>query len=225
MVPAKERVKRVSAAAAPAAAAPPPPASAAPLPAEPPELAGRDEVSRRVAENLRSRRKARGMSLDDLARASGVSRAGLSQIETRKTNPTVGILWKIAVGLGLPFAELIGEPASSASVVRKSATQVLRSLDGQFTSRPLAPSGASPLVELYELTLLPGAVHSSDAHALGTRELVVVLEGTVRLRVGESTTYDLAEGDSVSFLADVPHAYENPAPSALRVHNVIIYGR
>jgi transcriptional regulator with XRE-family HTH domain len=186
---------------------------------------GRDEVSRRVAENLRSRRKARGMSLDDLARASGVSRAGLSQIETRKTNPTVGILWKIAVGLGLPFADLIGEPANTASVVRKSASQVLRSVDGKFTSRPLAPSGASPLVELYELTLKPGAVHASDAHAMGTRELIVVLEGTLRLRVGADTTFELAPGDSVSFLADVPHAYENAGAGPLSVHNVIIYGR
>jgi XRE family transcriptional regulator, regulator of sulfur utilization len=188
------------------------------------EAGGADDVSKRVAENLRRRRKARGMSLDDLARASGVSRAGLSQIETRKTNPTVGILWKIAVGLGLPFAELIGEPASSAAVVRKSATQILRSLDGQFTSRPLAPSGASPLVELYELTINPGAVHASEAHALGTRELLVVLEGALRLRVGEAI-YELAEGDSVSFLADVPHSYENSGKAPLRVHNVIIYGR
>ncbi len=187
--------------------------------------AGRDEVSRRVAENLRLRRKLRGMSLDDLARASGVSRAGLSQIETRKTNPTVGILWKIAVGLGLPFHELIGAPASTASVVRKSSAQVLRSLDGHFTSRPLAPSGASPLVELYELSLTSNAVHASEAHALGTRELLVVLEGALRLGVGPDTTYELGEGDSVSFLADVPHVYENASKGVLRLHNVIIYGR
>jgi transcriptional regulator with XRE-family HTH domain len=183
-----------------------------------------DDVGRRVAENLRARRKARGMSLDDLARASGVSRAGLSQIETRKTNPTVGILWKIAVGLGLPFADLIGEPASTAAVVRKAKTQLLRSVDGKFTSRPLVPSGASPLVELYELSFAPGAVHASDAHALGTRELLVVLEGALRLRVSDAV-YELAEGDSVSFLADVSHSYENPGTAPLRVHNVIIYGR
>ena len=182
------------------------------------------EVGRRVAENLRRKRKARTMSLDDLARASGVSRAALSQIETQKTNPTVGILWKIAVGLGVPFADLIGEPASTASVLRRSATQVLRSVDGKFTSRPLAPSGASPLVELYELTLRPGAAHASEAHAEGTRELLVVLGGALRLRVGEAS-YELAEGDSVGFLADVPHVYENAGKSELRLHNVILYGR
>jgi transcriptional regulator with XRE-family HTH domain len=185
---------------------------------------GPDDVGKRVAENLRRRRKARAMSLDDLARASGVSRAALSQIETRKTNPTVGILWKVAVGLGLPFAELIGEPASTASVVRKNAAHVLRSVDGKFTSRPLAPSGASPLVELYELTLALGAVHASDAHAEGTREMLVVLEGALRLRVGEAV-YELGDGDSVSFLADVAHAYENAGKGVLRLYNVILYGR
>jgi XRE family transcriptional regulator, regulator of sulfur utilization len=190
----------------------------------PSDISGPDEVSRRVSENLRRRRKLRDMSLDDLARASGVSRAALSQIETRKTNPTIGILWKIAVGLGLPFAELIGEPASTASVVRRKSSEVLRSVDGKFMSRPLAPSGASPLVELYELTLLKKAVHASEAHALGTREQIVVLDGTLRMRVGENV-YVLEAGDSVSFLADVPHSYENAGPTTVRVHNVIIYSR
>ena len=183
-----------------------------------------DSVAKRVAENLRRRRKARGMSLDDLSKASGVSRAGLSQIETCKTNPTVGILWKVAVGLGLPFADLIGEPASAAAVVRKSASNVLRSMDGKFTSRPLAPSGASPLVELYELSVAEGTAHTSEPHAEGTRELLVVLGGALRLRVGDAL-YELREGDSVSFLADAPHAYENAGKGDLRLHNVIIYGR
>ena len=164
------------------------------------------------------------MSLEDLARASGVSRAALSQIETQKMNPTVGILWKVAVGLGLPFAELIGEPASTASVLRRSAQQVLRSVDGKFESRPLAPSGTSPLVELYELRLGPGCVHASDAHAIGTREQIVVLEGTLHLGVGDAK-YDLNEGDSMSFPADVPHTYENASAEELIVHNIIIYGR
>jgi transcriptional regulator with XRE-family HTH domain len=164
------------------------------------------------------------MSLDDLARASGVSRAALSQIETQKTNPTVGILWKVAVGLGLPFAELIGEPANTAAVLRRGAAQVLRSVDGMFESRPLAPSGASPLVELYELSLSPGCRHASDAHAFGTREQLVVLRGDLHLTVGDAI-YDLGEGDSVSFLADVPHVYENAGRKDLKVHNIIIYGR
>jgi transcriptional regulator with XRE-family HTH domain len=185
---------------------------------------GAAELGRRVAENLRQRRKARGMSLDDLARSSGVSRAALSQIETCKSNPTVGVLWKIAVGLGIPFAELIGAPRSGAVVLLRGDSQVLRSSDGKFESRPLTPAGASPLVELYELRLSARSMHASEAHAPGTHEVLVVLSGQLRMRVDDEM-YELGAGDSIAFAADRPHSYENPAGSEARYHNVIVYER
>jgi transcriptional regulator with XRE-family HTH domain len=185
---------------------------------------GAAELGRRVAENLRQRRKARGLSLDDLARSSGVSRAALSQIETCKSNPTVGVLWKIAVGLGVPFAELIGAPRSGAVVLRRGDAQLLRSADGKFESRPLAPAGASPLVELYELRIAARSSHASEPHAPGTHEVLVVLTGQLRMHVG-SETFELGAGDSVAFAADRPHTYENPASSEARYHNVIVYER
>lgn len=192
--------------------------------AAPGDDVGAAELGRRVAENLRQRRKARNMSLDDLARASGVSRAALSQIETCKSNPTVGVLWKIAVGLGIPFAELIGAPRSGAALLRRADSQVLRSSDGRFESRPLTPAGASPLVELYELRISARSTHRSEAHAPGTHEVVVVLTGQLRLHVDQEV-YELASGDSIAFAADRPHAYENPAGAEARYHNVIVYER
>ena len=185
---------------------------------------GAAELAQRVAENLRRKRKARGMSLDDLARASGVSRAALSQVETVKTNPTVGLLWKIAVGLGVPFADLIGEVKSGTSVLRRGDAQVLRSLDGKLESRPLTPAGASALVELYELRLSARSTHASEPHAPGTHEFIVVLSGSLRLHV-EEEVLDLMAGDSVSFSADKPHSYENAGSSEARYHNVILYER
>ncbi|MBV9946009.1 MAG: helix-turn-helix transcriptional regulator [Myxococcales bacterium] len=185
---------------------------------------GAAELGRRVAENLRQRRKARSLSLDDLAQASGVSRAALSQIETCKSNPTVGVLWKIAVGLGVPISELIGAPRSGAVVLRRNDSQILRSADSKFESRPLAPAGASPLVELYELRLAARSTHASEPHAPGTHELVVVLSGQLRMHVHDEI-YELGAGDSVAFAADRPHAYENPAGAEARYHNIIIYER
>ncbi len=185
---------------------------------------GAAELGRRVAENLRQRRKARGLSLDDLARSSGVSRAALSQIETCKSNPTVGVLWKIAVGLGVPFAELIGAPRSGGVVLRRNDAQVLRSADGKLESRPLTPAGASPFVELYELRLSARASHASEPHAAGTHEVLVVLSGQLKLHV-DNETFELGGGDAIAFAADRPHAYENPAGSEARYHNVIVYER
>jgi transcriptional regulator with XRE-family HTH domain len=185
---------------------------------------GAAQLGRRVAENLRQRRKARALSLDDLARASGVSRAALSQIETCKSNPTIGVLWKIAVGLGTPISELIGAPRSGAVLLRRLDSQVLRSADGKFESRPLAPAGASPIVELYELRISARSTHTSEPHAPGTHEILVVLSGQLRMHV-EDDTYELGAGDSVAFAADRPHAYENPTGSQARYHNIIIYER
>jgi transcriptional regulator with XRE-family HTH domain len=194
------------------------------LPLPPGDEVGAVEMARRVGDNLRRRRKARNMSLDELAVASGVSRAALSQIETSKGNPTVGVLWKIAVGLGIPFSELIGETRDAVGVLRRAEQQVLRSADGKMESRPLTPAGAAPGTEVYELRLAARATHASDAHAPGTREIVIVLSGQLKLRV-EGEVYELGAGDSVSFSADKSHAYENPGGSEARYHNVILYDR
>ena len=86
------------------------------------------------------------------------------------------------------------------------------------------PAGASPLVELYELRLNGRASHTSEAHAPGTREVVVVLSGLLKMHV-EGEVYELQAGDSVAFAADRVHSYENPAAAQATYHNVIVYER
>jgi len=194
------------------------------LPLPPGDELGAAEVARRVGENLRRLRKARSHSLDDLAVASGVSRAALSHIETSKGNPTVGVLWKIAVGLGVPFSDLLGESREEMGILRRGEAQLLRSADGKMESRPLTPAGAAPWAEIYELRLAARAVHASEPHAPGTREIVVVLSGQLRMRVGDAS-HELAAGDSVSFAADKPHVYENPGTTESRYHDMILYDR
>lgn len=193
-----------------------------PLP--PGDELGAADLARRVADNLREQRKNRELSLDQLARLTGVSRAALSQIETRKTNPTIGVLWKIASGLGIPFADLIGESRLAVSVLRRDETQLLRSTDRRFESRPLVPPSGLPQIEMYELSLAARSRHASDAHGPGTRELVVVLSGALRMLVGDQAE-ELTAGDSIVFNADVKHVYENPASSESRYHNLIVYKR
>jgi transcriptional regulator with XRE-family HTH domain len=185
---------------------------------------GAAELGRRVADNLRERRRVAHLSLDELAKLSGVSRAALSQIETCKTNPSLSVLWKVAVGLKIPFAELIGENRGAVSLLRRGEAQVLKSIDGKMESRPLARSGAGPGVEVYELRLAGHAAHESEPHADGTRELITVLQGGLKMVVGEET-YVLGVGDSLVFPADQRHVYENAGAAEARYHNVIVYRR
>jgi transcriptional regulator with XRE-family HTH domain len=194
----------------------------APLP--PGDDVGAADLTRRVAENLREKRKDRGLSLDELALASGVSRAALSQIETAKSNPSLSVLWKIAVGLQIPFAELMGEAGPTVNLLRRADTQVLRSADGRMESRPATPAGLSRHLEVYELRLSARSTHASEAHAPGTSELIIVLSGSLRMHVGNDK-YELGAGDSLAFPADRPHAYENPGAGEARYHDVIIYPR
>ena len=191
-------------------------------PVPPGDEVGAAELTARVAANLREERRRRDMSLDQLAQRTGVSRAGLSQIETCKTNPSIGVLWKIASGLGIPFSELIGESQQPMSVLRRADAQVLRSTDRKFESRPLVPAGAANQVEVYELLLAARSRHASEAHGAGTRELIIVLSGVLRMIVGDNSE-ELAAGDSLLFNADAPHTYENPGSAEARYHNVIIY--
>lgn len=186
---------------------------------------GAAEMNRRVSEALRKYRKLRGLSLDQLALKSGVSRAALSQIEGARTNPTLSVLWKIAVGLEIPFQDLLEMPdEQSAKLLRSGDAVVLRSADGRMESRLLSPGGAAPEVEVYELRLAPKGVHRSEPHSKGTTETVVVMKGSLRVTVADAE-YELLVGDSLYFHADVPHSYENRGSHEVRFFNVINYGR
>lgn len=186
---------------------------------------GAAEMARRVAEHLRKLRRERNLSLDELAVRSGVSRAALSQIEGARTNPTLAVLWKIAVGLDIPFHDLLGANEQRAvRTLRANDAPPLRSADGRMESRLLSPGGGEGGVEIYDLRLQPKAIHRSDAHGKGTLETVIVLTGALRVTV-DNESHDLAVGDSIAFRADVPHSYENRSSRESRCIDVIQYTR
>jgi transcriptional regulator with XRE-family HTH domain len=177
-----------------------------------------------LGKRLKAARLARGLDLAAVAEACGVESVVIEQIEQSSQLPSLGIVWQLASGLNVPFAEILGVASECLSVQRRSDQQVLRSSDGTLESRPLVFPGANPWVEIYELTLAPRGTHPSDPHPRGTRETIIVLEGALRIRI-DGQTLDLGAGDSASFRADKPHSYENPADAAGRYHNVIVYSR
>ncbi len=168
------------------------------------------ELKRRVGENLVRLRKRRGLSLERLAALSGVSRAMLGQIEAGDSTPTIALLWKVARGLDVRFADLLGDDSTEdVQVLAASNAKILRSSDGAFESRALFPFDNRRRAEFYELRLRGGHAERAEAHARGTYENLIVQAGRLRLTIGEGEPLELRAGDAVYFRADVPHVYEN----------------
>jgi transcriptional regulator with XRE-family HTH domain len=163
-----------------------------------------------LAERLRTLRRARGWSLEQLAGACGVSRSMLSEIERSKANPTVGVALAISRALGVSLGELVGpaEPEDPLRVIRADQDEYVYRSDEQCRIRTLSPLAPERELEFYEVELSPGGELRSAPHFTATREFLTVREGHVRVEVdGHQTT--LGPGDSVAYPADVPHAIVN----------------
>lgn len=177
-----------------------------------------------VAANLKRLRVKRGLSLERLSRASGVSRAMLGQIELGQSTPTINVLWKIAQALNVPFSTLIShrERPTAAVLLRRDRGKLLTSRDGSFSSRALFPFDQPRKVEFYELSLAPRGVERADPHPAGTTENLVVTAGTLELEVG-AERFLVEEGDAIHFEADVEHSYKNPGSVETRMYLVMTY--
>lgn len=177
-----------------------------------------------VGKNLRRLRVRRGLSLERLAHASGVSRSMLGQVEQGKSAPTINVVWKIAHALNVPFSALLHTPEAGASVLRLADSRLLTSHDGRFTSRALFPFGEPRHVEFYELRFLPGAVENAPPHPLGTVENLVVQSGSLAVELG-GKPHQLGKGDAMQFTADVAHTYRAARDAEALVYLVMTYAR
>ena len=173
-----------------------------------PSEAGVDDLVHAVAANIRSLRRDAGLTLAELASASGLGKSTLAQLESGRANPSVETLWAIAAALKVPFAQIVEERRSPLRVVRGAEVVPMRSAEAPgWAGRLLSASQRRGRFELYSLDLEAGAVRHADAHHAGVEEHLVVVEG--RLRVGpQDGPAELEAGDLVTFAADVPHVYE-----------------
>src|SRR3712207_9499948 len=65
-------------------------------------------ASGRLGRRVRALRRERGLTLEGLARSSGVSRAMISKLERGEKNPTLVVAAKVAEGLGVSLSQVVG---------------------------------------------------------------------------------------------------------------------
>lgn len=183
-----------------------------------------DPLGSQLGERIRTLRDGRGWSLEALAAASGVSRSMLSEIERAKANPTLVVTYRIAKAFGLGISELIEPTAGTPTiqVVRANdPAQVFRA-DKRHRVRTLSPLTSEKDIEFYEVRLPSKGELRSQAHIVGTRELLVVATGGIRLESG-TDRQQLAAGDSAIFRADLPHALVNAGSGEAVIYLVNVY--
>jgi transcriptional regulator with XRE-family HTH domain len=176
-----------------------------------------------VGANLRALRTQRNVSLDQLARMSGLSRSLLGQIELGKTSPSVSVVWRIARAFDVHFSAMLATPERvETRVQRRAQAKRLVSPDGRFSSRALYNLGERNEAEFYELFLAAHSREDAQPHQPGTRENLIVAAGRLELHVG-GTRFDLEAGDALIFAADVAHSYVNPAAADCWLYLVMTY--
>src|ERR1700749_3323378 len=82
------------------------------------------DVERRVADRLKALRAERGLTLDELAKRSGVSRSMISLIERAESSPTASVLDRLSAALGVTLASMFApQPHSDAAPVARRKEQ------------------------------------------------------------------------------------------------------
>lgn len=176
-----------------------------------------------VGNNLKRERRKQHLTLDQLAIASGVSKAMLSQIEANKVNPTIGTLWKVVNALKIDFDSLLhGEHNQNRKfdITRAESITSLKTGQSEAVFRVLSPLSMADSLELHLVTLPPECVHTSQAHLPGTEEYLTVLSGQLEVTAGENRCL-LNTGDVIAVQTDIEHTLKNPGSTPTELYMVI----
>jgi transcriptional regulator with XRE-family HTH domain len=172
-----------------------------------------DTVLAQLPQRLKEARRAKGLSLDAVAKLSGVSRSMVSQIERGESSPTVSTLWNLTRALQVDFAGLLQDRiAAEIEVLRACDVPTIDNHGSGCSIRILSPPEAAGSHELYELHFAAGGVLDSAPHAPGTREHLTVVDGALTVTSGGASEY-LKAGDTARYPADVVHSITSDMPA------------
>lgn len=190
-------------------------------------MSDRHRSAPEIGSRLQALRKQRGMSLDDLALASRISRSMLSQVERGRANPTFATLWALTQALGVDIPTLIGDAADereqAIAVVGAHNIPRIQSADGHCTLAILSPPETTGEAEWYMLEIEPGASLTSQPHAPGCREHLSLLQGEALVISAESQARG-SEGATLRYRGDVPHSISNTGAGKLKALLVVMNG-
>jgi len=179
-----------------------------------------DAILSLLPTRLRDARRAKGLSLDAVAKLSGVSRSMVSQIERGESSPTISTLWNLTKALQVDFAGLLEDDQDSrVEVLRSDDVPAIDNHGTGCSIRILSPPEEAGRHEVYDLRFSEGGALESLPHAQGAREHLTVIEGQLTVTSGDAVA-QVSVGDTARYAADVAHKIDakGPARAFLVVH-------
>ena len=176
-----------------------------------------------IGRQLKQAREQAGWSLSQAAAETGVSKAMLGQIERGESSPTIATLWKIATGFHRPLSTFVeGLVLDSEDGVVRSNHKRVTAHKTELKTHTLFPFDPRFGFEVFLLELQPGQVQLSEAHDAGVTEHVLVIEGSMDVKLGKRWK-KLHKDDTLRFAADQEHGYRNTSEHKAVFHNLIHY--
>ncbi|PQZ56418.1 MULTISPECIES: helix-turn-helix domain-containing protein [unclassified Microbacterium] len=175
-----------------------------------------EELRTRIARTLRREREAANLSVSELARRAGISKATVSQLESGAGNPSVETLWALGVALGVPFAVLVDQQTNAPTLIRADDLAGVPSAAAAYSATLLSASPPGARRDVYLIQAEPGDARRSDPHHPGTIEHVVLIAGQALIGpIGEPVL--LNPGDYLTYAGDALHIFEATAPGTSAV--------
>jgi transcriptional regulator with XRE-family HTH domain len=177
-----------------------------------------EELEIAIGVRIRKLRVARNLTLDELATASGVSRAMISRIERGEASPTASLLARLCAALGLSLSAFFAEEDRQVSpLIRRDEQQIWRDPETGYIRRSVSPPGTDSMVDLVEVVFPAGARVSFPPHAAshGMTQHIWLFEGEMEM-TSRDTVYRLQAGDCLFMPVGEGHVFQNPSDKPAR---------
>ena len=163
-----------------------------------------------LGRKLRDLRRARPLSLEELAKKTGLSIGLLSQIERGMGNPSFVTLMKIADAFQIQLGYFFSDSAETQIVVRKGQRRRIIFPTPGLTYELCTPD-LNRRVALIWTRLEPGARTQEGPFSHEGEECLVLTRGVLEAHIGNEM-FTLTEGDSITFDSAILHWYYNAGP-------------
>jgi transcriptional regulator with XRE-family HTH domain len=164
----------------------------------------------RLGARLRASRQAQGLTIEQVAAATNVTKGFLSRVERDETSPSVATLVTLCQVLSLPVGSLF-EDADTVVVQLDDAPHV--NMGGEGVVDRMVTPRAQSRIQVLRSRLEPGANGGDELYTINCDvEVLHVIVGEVSVFFADHTE-TLAAGDTLTFAGREPHNWRNVGSS------------